>query len=174
MSSQVLSISKGRPSPHSPEGSLFQRTSLIQDSILLHSDRISSFICAHCLLSCHWVLVTGESPPLSSLHSPFRHLGTLVTPHWTLFSPGWAVPSLLAFLVPNSRRVPRQWYQQGPITGLLPSAPSQFPPVSDLPSACPFYAAESLPPPQPLVGEGKACSRLLLCAGHLEVLIPCL
>lgn len=39
--------------------------------------------------------------------------------------------------------------RQGPITGLLSSAPSQFPPVSDLPSACPSYATEFPPPPQP-------------------------
>lgn len=37
--------------------------------------------------------------------------------------------------------------QQGPITGLLPSVPSLFPPVSNSPSACPSYATVSSPSP---------------------------
>lgn len=159
---------------------MFQRTSRMEDRILLHSDRIYFLICARCLLSCHWAPVgiplfftlslqvlrhigkTSLNPLFSRLSSPFS---------LSLFSPPQqeGAQTVISAVRVRGAEQPAEAHHRP-----LPSAPSQFPPVRNLPSACPSYAAESLPPPQPLGSEGKACSRLLLCAGHLEVLIPCL
>lgn len=156
MSNQVFSISKDRPSSIPPEGSLFQRTSLIQDRVLLHSDRISFFnLCPLLLVLSVSTSDWGEPTPVfftPSLQVP-RNIGK--TPLNLLFSrlSSPFPPSLFSpqqqegaqAVVPAVRGTLSS--QQGPITGLLPSAPSPFPPVSASPSACPSYAGVSFPSP---------------------------
>lgn len=137
---------------------MFQRTSFIQDSVLLHSDRISFFnLCPLLLVLSVSTSDWGEPTPVFFTPSLKVLMNIGKTPLNLLFSRLSSPFPLSLFslqqqegaqaVVPAVRGALSS--QQGPTTGLLPSAPSPFPSVGDSPSACPSYATASLPPPKP-------------------------